>query len=90
MRGRTTQRTDSTYVLAWVRDLTRLELITEAVRAPCGLPGRASESLRSYRIVLVRHGPCTRAEGWISRRKRARNSGSSACAGWITGRLVQR
>lgn len=63
MRGRTTQRTDSTYVLAWVRDLTRLELITEAVRAPCGLPGRASESLRSYRIVLVRHGPCTRAGG---------------------------
>ncbi|MFD1276195.1 transposase [Streptomyces kaempferi] len=30
---RTTQRTDSTHVLAAVRDLTRLELITEAVRA---------------------------------------------------------
>ncbi|WP_455356995.1 hypothetical protein [Streptomyces sp. SYSU K217416] len=29
----TTQRTDSTHVLAAVRDLTRLELITEAVRA---------------------------------------------------------
>jgi hypothetical protein len=30
---RTTQRTDSTHVLAVVRDLTRLELVTEAVRA---------------------------------------------------------
>jgi transposase len=33
VRERTTQRTDSTHVLAAVRDLTRLELITEAVRA---------------------------------------------------------
>lgn len=33
MRERTTQRTDSTHVLAAVRDLTGLELITEAVRA---------------------------------------------------------
>jgi transposase len=33
VRGRTTQRTDSTHVLAAVRDLTRLELITEGVRA---------------------------------------------------------
>ncbi|MEU4180880.1 transposase [Streptomyces sp. NPDC026589] len=33
VRERTTQRTDSTHVLALVRDLTRLELITEAVRA---------------------------------------------------------
>lgn len=33
VRERTTQRTDSTHVLAHVRDLTRLELITEAVRA---------------------------------------------------------
>ncbi|UKY48569.1 hypothetical protein [Streptomyces inhibens] len=33
MRERTTQRADSTHVLAAVRDLTRLELITEAVRA---------------------------------------------------------
>jgi transposase len=32
--GRGKARTDSTYVLAAVRDLTRLELITEAVRAP--------------------------------------------------------
>ncbi|GAA0950241.1 transposase [Streptomyces rhizosphaericus] len=32
-RERTTQRTDSTHVLAAVRDLTRLELIIEAVRA---------------------------------------------------------
>jgi hypothetical protein len=30
---RTTHRTDSTHVLAAVRDLTRLELVTEAVRA---------------------------------------------------------
>ncbi|MEO3768731.1 IS1182 family transposase [Streptomyces sp. B8F3] len=33
VRERTTQRTDSTHVLAAVRNLTRLELITEAVRA---------------------------------------------------------
>ncbi|MFF3729151.1 transposase [Streptomyces sp. NPDC002476] len=33
VRERTTQRTDSTHVLAAVRGLTRLELITEAVRA---------------------------------------------------------
>jgi len=33
VRDRTSQRTDSTHVLAAVRDLTRLELITEAVRA---------------------------------------------------------
>jgi transposase-like protein DUF772 len=33
VRERTTQRTGSTHVLTAVRDLTRLELITEAVRA---------------------------------------------------------
>ncbi|MGW7674409.1 transposase, partial [Streptomyces sp. NPDC054775] len=33
VRERTTQRTDSTHVLAAVRDLTRLEMVTEAVRA---------------------------------------------------------
>ena len=33
VRERTTQRTDSTHVLAAVRNLTRLELVTEAVRA---------------------------------------------------------
>ncbi|MGT2532749.1 transposase [Streptomyces nojiriensis] len=33
VRELTTQRTDSTHILAAVRDLTRLELITEAVRA---------------------------------------------------------
>jgi transposase len=33
VRERATQRTDSTHVLAAVRDLTRLELVTEAVRA---------------------------------------------------------
>ncbi|WP_334029449.1 transposase [Nocardia terpenica] len=33
VRERTTQRTDSTHVLAAVRDLNRLELVTEAMRA---------------------------------------------------------
>ncbi|MDH6115630.1 transposase [Kitasatospora sp. MAP12-15] len=33
IRERTTQRTDSTHVLAAVRNLTRLELVTEAMRA---------------------------------------------------------
>ena len=32
-RERTTQRTDSTHVLAAVRDLTRLELVTSTMRA---------------------------------------------------------
>jgi transposase len=41
---RTTQRTDSTHVLAAVRGLTRLELITEAVRAV--LEGRSSQMPR--------------------------------------------
>lgn len=36
VRERTMQRTDSTCVLAAVRDLTRLELVTEAVRASPG------------------------------------------------------
>ncbi|MFD0480122.1 hypothetical protein ACFQ0B_77280 [Nonomuraea thailandensis] len=33
VRARTTQRTASTHVLATVRDLTRLELVTKAMRA---------------------------------------------------------
>ncbi|MEU7430427.1 hypothetical protein AB0B07_06080 [Streptomyces sioyaensis] len=33
VRERTTQRTDSTHILAAVRDLTRLELVTEFMRA---------------------------------------------------------
>ncbi|MFE5138318.1 hypothetical protein ACFRDV_11635 [Streptomyces fagopyri] len=33
VRERTTQHTDSTHVLAAVRDLARLELVTDAVRA---------------------------------------------------------
>src|SRR5580704_13696711 len=41
VRDRATQRTDSTHVLAAVRDLTRLELVTEAVRAA----GHALEGL---------------------------------------------
>lgn len=36
VRERGTQRTDSTHVLAAVRDLTRLELIIEAMRAASG------------------------------------------------------
>ncbi|MHB6904578.1 transposase [Streptomyces sp. DB-54] len=35
---RTAQRTDSTHALAAVRDLTRLELVIEAVRAACRRP----------------------------------------------------
>ncbi|MDX3075919.1 hypothetical protein [Streptomyces sp. MI02-7b] len=46
VRERTTQRTDSTHVLASVRDLTRLELITEAVRAALEeLAGTADHAL---------------------------------------------
>lgn len=43
----TTQRTDSTHVLAAVRDLTRLELVTESVRAAF------EEAARTARHLLV-------------------------------------
>lgn len=45
VRERTTQRTDSTHVLAAVRDLTRLELVTEAVRAVLEEVARADSHL---------------------------------------------
>ncbi len=47
VRERTTQRTDSTHVLAAVRDLNRLELVTEAVRAAL------EEVARTARHLLV-------------------------------------
>lgn len=43
VRERTTQRTDSTRVRAAVRDLTRLELVTEAVRAALEELARTAE-----------------------------------------------
>lgn len=45
VRERTTQRTDSTHVLAAVRDLTRLELVTEAVRAVLEEVARTADHL---------------------------------------------
>lgn len=45
VRERTTQRTDSTHVLAAVRDLTRLELVAEAVRAALEEVSRTAEHL---------------------------------------------
>ena len=45
VRERTTQRTDSTHVLAAVRDLTRLELVTEAVRAALEEVARIDDAL---------------------------------------------
>ena len=52
VRERTAQRTDSTHVLAAVRDLTRLELVTEAVRAAleelARTAGHALEGLVDY------------------------------------------
>ncbi|EST36116.1 transposase [Streptomyces roseochromogenus] len=54
VRERTTQRTDSTHVLAAVRDLTRLELITEAVRAaPSGSWNTSTGTERTACPVLV-------------------------------------
>ncbi|MFE5524719.1 transposase [Embleya sp. NPDC056538] len=47
VRERTTQRTDSTRVLAAVRELTRLELVTEAVRAALEDVARAATVVRS-------------------------------------------
>ncbi|MFJ8113592.1 transposase [Streptomyces sp. NPDC096132] len=43
VRERTTQRTDSTHILAAVRDLTRLELLTEAMRAALEELARAAD-----------------------------------------------
>ncbi|MER5214321.1 transposase [Streptomyces sp. NPDC002838] len=45
VRERTIQRTDSTHVLAAVRDLTRLELVTEAVRAVLEEVARTADHL---------------------------------------------
>ncbi|MFF9218898.1 transposase [Streptomyces viridosporus] len=45
VRERTTQRTDSPHVLAAVRDLTRLELVTEAVRAALEEPAGTAPHL---------------------------------------------
>ncbi|MGW7705348.1 transposase [Streptomyces sp. NPDC054771] len=60
VRERTTQRTDSTHVLAAVRDLTRLEMVTEAVRAVhvAGSPGlQVLRSLRPARRPSAGDGP---------------------------------
>lgn len=53
VRERTTQRTDSTHVLAAVRDLTRLELVTEAVRAALEEVARTASHPGSLRSVEV-------------------------------------
>ncbi|MFG2794371.1 hypothetical protein [Streptomyces sp. NPDC048419] len=45
VRERGTQRTDSTHVLAAVRDLTRLELVTEVVRAALEEVARTADHL---------------------------------------------
>ncbi|MGW4815692.1 hypothetical protein ACWEPB_29160 [Kitasatospora cineracea] len=45
MHERTTQRTDSTHVLAAVREPTRLELVTEAVRAALEETARTASHL---------------------------------------------
>ncbi|GAB3511340.1 hypothetical protein GCM10027521_66790 [Amycolatopsis cihanbeyliensis] len=62
VRKRTTQRADSTHVLAAVRDLTRLELVTEAVaRGPGGTrPHRRPRARRPGRRAL---GPPLRPTG---------------------------
>ena len=61
VRERSRQRTDSTHVLAAVRDLTRLELVTEAMRAAL------EELARTARHVLTglvtRTGPPLRPAG---------------------------
>ena len=66
VRERTTQRTDSTHVLAAVRDLTRLELVTEAVRA-------ALEEARPHRRR-------TRWTAWSTTTGAAATAGRSAWA----------
>ncbi|MCX4870700.1 hypothetical protein OIC43_45840 (plasmid) [Streptomyces sp. NBC_00825] len=45
MRERTMPRTDSTHVLAAVRDLTRLKLVTEAIRAGLEVVARTASHL---------------------------------------------
>ena len=62
VRERTTQRTDSTHVLAAVRDLTRLELVTEAVRAALEELARTAGA-RAGRPGRRRLGPPLRPPG---------------------------
>jgi hypothetical protein len=57
VRERTSQRTDSTHVLAAVRDLTRLELVTEADHADAAQVGPARRSASRSAPVGRRAGP---------------------------------
>ncbi|WP_240509892.1 transposase [Streptomyces malaysiense] len=59
VRERITQRTDSTHVLAAVRDLSRLELITEAVRA-------ALEEVAAARPLICSTSWSTRTGGFAT------------------------
>lgn len=68
--GRGKARTDSTYVLAAVRDLTRLELITEAVRAALEALAREDPGLLDEltgRDWAIRYGRPVRLGGQPSR-----------------------
>ncbi|WTN27569.1 transposase [Streptomyces canus] len=76
VRERSAQRTDSTHVLAAVRDLTRLELVTEAVRAALEEVARTAGHLLSIwstrsggaatavRSAWARTPPGPRAGSW--------------------------
>ncbi|MFF1908291.1 transposase [Kitasatospora sp. NPDC058218] len=71
VRERTTQRTDSTHVLASVRDLTRLELVTEAVRAVLEEVARTASHLRP--AWSTRAGGAARSVPGTHRRSPARD-----------------
>jgi transposase len=91
VRGRTAQRTGSTHVLAAVRDLTRLELVTEAVRAALeelartaghALEGLADDWGRRYgRPVRLGKNPT---------RPKTRMNAAGADARRLTGHLAAR
>lgn len=90
VRERTTQRTDSTHVLAAVRDLTRLEMVTEAVRArapaPSAFPHKNSATCNSVSVPsnrLPSGRPATRsAPEW--RERSTSSPTATACAAAAT------
>ncbi|HJD83816.1 hypothetical protein [Kitasatospora aureofaciens] len=76
VRERITQRTDSTHVLAAVCDLTRLELVTEAVRAVLEEVSRTTSHLLAG-LVDEEWGADTAARSVGARTPRGRRPGSS-------------
>jgi transposase len=90
VRERTTQRTDSTHVLAAVRNLTRLELVTEAVRAAleelARTAGHALEGLAGDNWGRRYGRPVRLGKNPTQPKTRINEAGADACR--LTGHLA--